>query len=81
MHKIPLFEEAPTYLRVGFGGFVIAALGVMLGFSGQRLNSRAIGLVGFGITVIGVGIGFVAIASGIVWLLIRAFRPRRDLDK
>jgi len=51
-------------IQIGFSGFVIALIGIVLGFGGFYLNERWISLIGFPITVLGVIIGFLAVAYG-----------------
>lgn len=48
-------------LRVAFLGFVIAALGVALGFSVDYGPGNPLAYVAFGIVVLGVAIGFIGV--------------------
>jgi VIT1/CCC1 family predicted Fe2+/Mn2+ transporter len=51
-------------LKIGFAGFVIAAIGAALGFAGFFIEERTLSLVGLAITVAGVAVGFVGLIYG-----------------
>jgi len=51
-------------LKVGLAGFVIAAVGAVLGFTGFFVEERWLSILGFAITVVGVAIGFAGIVYG-----------------
>ena len=54
-----------TPVKVGLAAFGLAAIGVLLGFSGWYVvESPSLAKLGFFVTVAGVGIGFVAIVVG-----------------
>jgi hypothetical protein len=42
--------------------FALGLVGFGLGFLGQALGSRALGIIAFGVGAVGVGLGFVAVA-------------------
>jgi hypothetical protein len=58
----PFFKGSPKFMRLGFLGFVVAVIGVAIGFVSQSI--KPIAYIAFGITLIGVVIGFIAIAWG-----------------
>ena len=51
-------------MKIGFGGFVVALIGAVVGFSGYGIGERGLSLIGFVITVLGVCIGFCGIVYG-----------------
>jgi hypothetical protein len=51
-------------LRLGFGAFVVAAIGAVLGFTAHSIEVRWLAILAFGLVVIAVACGFFAIAWG-----------------
>lgn len=51
-------------LKIGFTGFVIAAIGAALGFAGFQIDEKALSLAGLVVVVVGVAIGFAGIVYG-----------------
>ena len=64
--KKKFFDGTTRGVRIAFGGFVVALLGVVTGFLGFFADERWLSVLGLGVTVIGVLVGFVGVASG--WL-------------
>ena len=61
-NKKTFFEGSTKAMRLAFTGFVVAAIGVAIGFAGQSVGPLA--YIAFGITTIGVMIGGVGIVMG-----------------
>lgn len=78
MTEHAFLRGSPWYLKLGFAGFTIAALGVALTFADAADGPGLIGKVGFRIVVLGVSIGLAAILGGGVWLVYRALRSDGD---
>jgi 1,4-dihydroxy-2-naphthoate octaprenyltransferase len=58
------FAGSPKPLRLFSLGFVIALLGVALGFGIDYAQGNPLAYVAFGTVVLGVAIGFIAVAWG-----------------
>jgi hypothetical protein len=55
---------SPKPVRLGFLGFVVAAIGAALGFSIDYGPGNPLAYVAFGIVVLGVAIGFLGVGWG-----------------
>lgn len=55
-----------TGMRIGFLGFVVAAVGVLLGFSFGYGPSNPLSYVAYGIVACGVCVGFYGVINGFV---------------
>ena len=60
------FNGSPRFIRLGFLGFIVAAIGVGLAFSIDYEPYSLLSYVAFGITTIGVAVGFVAVGWGLI---------------
>ena len=60
----PFFKGSPKSIRLAFIGFVIAAIGAVIGFAGQSLKPLA--YIAFGITSIGVTICGIGVVLGFI---------------
>lgn len=58
------FAGTTKPMRLGFLGFVIAVVGVALGFSIDYGPGNPLAFLAFGIVVLGVAVGFIAVAWG-----------------
>ena len=71
------FDEAPAYLRIGFGTFAIGLFGIFIGFAAQALASPMLARIAVIITIVGVITCFLTVAAGLLYLIIRSFRYKR----
>jgi hypothetical protein len=55
-----------TGMRIGFLGFIVAAVGVLLGFSINYGPSNPVSYVAYGVVVCGVCIGFYGVVFGVI---------------
>jgi 1,4-dihydroxy-2-naphthoate octaprenyltransferase len=62
--KKEFFHGITLGVRIAFGGFLVALIGVVAGFLGFYINERWLSIVGLGATAIGVLIGFFGVACG-----------------
>ena len=64
MNRADSFRGAPWYLRVGFAGFTVAALGVLLVFASNGARQELVARIGYYVTILGVGVGFFSVLGG-----------------
>lgn len=73
------FAGSPKYMRLFFLGFVIAAIGVAVGFSIDYRPGNPLAYVAFGTVVAGCAIGSIAVVWGWLWVgreWVRRWRSR-----
>lgn len=70
------FWQGSTWpLRIGFLGFVVAAIGALLGFAIDYGPDNIMAYIAFSTVFCGISIGFVGIIAGMV-LFFRAFKDK-----
>lgn len=62
--KKEFFHGTTRGIRIAFGGFVVALVGVVAGFLGFYLNEKWLSILGFVVVTVGVLIGFVGVVYG-----------------